>query len=305
MARKNISADRVVWTSICVSLLDVLLNIGIAMLTGSVIILAEALQGFADLTTAGLLAIGLRRSKRRANTRYNFGYGREIYFWTLLAGIVMVTVTATLSFRFGIERFFNPQDIYYTTLAYTMLIFAIGTNGYACSLSYRRLHETHPGQFIWKTFLYSDRIETKATFILDLMGTLSAVSGLLSLILYGLTGDGRFDGLGAMVIGLTTAVLAILLVLGVKDFLIGRSASNELVDKIRTSALELKEVAKVLDLRTMYIGTDKLLVTMEVNVSQNLQTPDIERLIDRLKAHVKKDVPSIDHVQVEIETLDS
>ncbi len=265
--------------------------------------LAEALQGAADLTTSGLLLIGLRKSRRRANRTHNFGYGREIFFWTLIAAIIMLTVTATLSIHFGWDRLLHPHPITNDTLALAVLLFGLTTNSYAFSLSYKRLHEYHEHEPLIKNFIYSDLIETKATFTLDLMGALSAFFGMISLVLYNITGNSRFDGIGALFIGLTTALLALFLVIEVKDLLIGRSASPETEAKLRSTALSVADVLKILDLRTMYIGSGRLLVNMELNVNQDLNTKTIEQLIDRVKAKIKQTVPHVQHIQVEIETL--
>ncbi|MFI5240908.1 MAG: hypothetical protein ACHQUA_00555, partial [Microgenomates group bacterium] len=59
-------------------------------------------------------------------------------------------------------------------------------------------------------------IMTKNTFVLDLMGMSSAGVGLVALILYQLTGDFRFDGLGAMGIGIILGYFSINLILNLK-----------------------------------------------------------------------------------------
>ena len=67
---KPISDFRVVATSTFVSLFDVALNIFVAMITGSAVMLAQALQGLSDLVTGGILFFGVRRSKRTADRRH-------------------------------------------------------------------------------------------------------------------------------------------------------------------------------------------------------------------------------------------
>lgn len=300
---KKVSARRVVWTSFFVDTLDVLLNVAIAMVTGSVVMLAEALQGLADLTTATLLVIGLKRSSRRADLLHSFGYGREIYFWTLMSGVIMMAVTSSLSIHYGWGRIIQPAVIEHLGLAFSVLVLGFATNVYACSLSYHRLVEQYPRHGIWHAFFNSSRIETKATFILDLMGSASALFGIISLTIYVFTGNSQFDGVGAILIGVTIAVLALLLINGVKDFMIGRSVSPQIADEIRKAVLLTKEVDRVLDLRTMYIGTDKLLVNAEVHVKPSLKTRDLEKLIDEIKANVRHEIPSIHHLQIELETL--
>ncbi len=298
----KISSKQVVTTSLVVDFSDLVLNITVAVLSGSVVLAAEALQGGVDLITSGLIMIGLRRSHRRSNRRYPFGYGREIYFWSLMAGTLMLTFTAGLSMYFGWQRIITPRPIDHLWLGFTVLIIALTSNGYAFYLSARRLRENHESGEVWRSFLDSNLIETKVTFVLDAMGTVAAFYGLVALTIYQLTGDPRFDGLGAVIIGITIGLFAFFLVSEVRSLIVGRSAGVEIEAAIKAAALEVEGVRQILDLRTMYIGSERLLVNMEVDMKQNLKTNVLEQRIDEIKANVQAKVPSVHHIQVELET---
>ncbi len=301
---QRISARRVVITSFIVDLADIVLNVVAAILTGSVVVLTEALQGTADLFTSSLLWVGVRRSRRRATREHRFGYGKELFFWILMAGVSMFFLTAGFSIYFGVERLSHPAPIHHIMLAYVVLALAFITNLYALNLSLRRLgvRLNHKIARIRRHIGKSTLIETKATAILDLMGACSALLGLISLLIYGITGDARYDGLGAIVVGLSCAGFALLLILEVKDFIVGRSASPEVEAQIKTIAGEVAGVNSVLDLRTMQMGSEKVMVNMEVHLDRHLTTEDIEKIMDDLKEAVKKDVPEVQHIQVEVET---
>jgi cation diffusion facilitator family transporter len=296
-----ISARRVVWTSLIVDISDLMVNLAVAILSGSVVILAEALQGAADLITSILLVVGVNHARRRPTRRYRFGYGRELFFWILMAGVSMIVITATLSIYFGVQRILRPQVIHYLPLAYGALIIGLVTNLYALSISLRRL-EVKLGHFFWKRVLQSAHIETKATLILDLMGSAASMFGIASMVVYQLTGDARFDGVGAILVGAFTAILAVILILEVKSLLVGRSASPEIEDEIRDVVTSVVGVRQLLDLRTMYLGSNRLLVNVEVHLEQNLRTAQIEQLMDQIKQTLKQQVPVVHHVQVELET---
>jgi len=282
--------------------LDAAINLVVAILTGSAVMLAEFFQGLADLTAAGLLLVGHKRSKKRPDKRHPFGYGKEVYFWTLVSAVVMMTLTATASFYFGLMRFLEPEEIDRLWLGYATLAITLATNLYAFSLSSRRLSKNMPFTQLPKLFLNSGDVTVKNALVLDLMGTTAAVSGLVSLLLYQFAGEKRFDGLGAMFIGVSTAVLAFVLVTSLRGLMVGESAAPEIEEKISKAALSIREVKEVLDLKTMQIGLDKLLVNIEVNVDDNLHTDELEALTDKIKNRLIEKVPSIRHVQVELET---
>lgn len=288
----RISSERVIIISFLVDLIDVLTSVLVAFFTGSVVMLAQVLEGLADLSASGFLLIGLVRSKKPSDKKHPFGYGREIYFWTMLSAVLILGLTSTLSFYFGWKRFINPSAITNIYLAFAILGLTAITNGYALSLSARKLLR---GRNIMQ-------IEIKTAFVLDLMGTLASIFGFVALIIYQITGNLMFDGIGAMATGLLLAIFGVMLVFSIRELIIGQSASTETEDKIRKATLIQPEVKKVLGLKTLHIGSEKLLVNAEVNLNSNLTTREIEGIIDRIKEDIKKEVPEVKHIQVEIET---
>lgn len=63
----EISARKVILTSFVVDLIDIFTNVVVAILTGSMVMAAETLQGLADITAVGLLIVGLIRSTHPAD----------------------------------------------------------------------------------------------------------------------------------------------------------------------------------------------------------------------------------------------
>jgi divalent metal cation (Fe/Co/Zn/Cd) transporter len=214
----------------------------------------------------------------------------------------MFGFTATFSFYFGWKRFLNPQPVQEIGLALVVLLIAFFTNGYSFTLSYRRLLKNRSFLSIVKIFYTSSLVETKTTFILDLMGTLASLLGLIALGIYAITGNHRLDGLGAMIIGVNLAILSVFLILGIKDLLVGRSASKETEEKIRIAALSVDEVRRISDMKTMHIGPEKLLVSLDLSMDRSLTTKELERLIDRIERKIREVVPVAKYVLVELES---
>ncbi len=298
----KISDRKAVLTSFQVDIIDVLLNGATALITGSVVMLAETLQGISDLTVDVLVYTGMKRSKRPATKRYPLGFGRELFVWSLFAILIMFFVLAGLSFYFGFQRFLDPKPIEYIYLAYLVLIISLVTNGYSFSLSARRILSGRSFWKVRKAFSESTFLETKITFTSDMLGFLSAGFGLVALILFERTDHAWFDGLGGMMIALLMAGFSFWLLRNVRDFIIGVSAPVETQRKIEEAALEISGVKEVLDLKAVVIGSNRLLVNIEIHVKDGLVTDEIERLIDKVKENVKEEIPSVHHIQVELET---
>lgn len=301
----KISDLRVVATSAGVSVLDVTLNVVVAILTSSTVMLSQALQGLSDLITGGVLFVGVKRSRRQGDNKFQFGYGREVFFWVLVAGVIMFAGTGLASFWFGYQQVINPTPVENVWLAFCMLTFGLASNGYALSLSVKRLRQQGKTKHWLRHLLRSSIVETKATFVIDFLGTSSTVFGLLALGLFVLTSDARFDGAGSITIGLSMMLAALLLIHDVRDLIVGKAVDKQTTEEIINATLQVAGVNEVLDLRTMYLGSERLLVVLEVHIADGLDTDTIELITDKIKHRVKRLVPIVHHIQVEIETPDS
>jgi len=295
--------NKAVITSFAVSTLDFSLNLIVALITGSAVLLSQAMQGLSDLFTAGALLVGVRRARKLPDADYQFGYGREVFFYATLAAMVMFVGTGLLSVYFGYQQLVAPETLESVSLGIGLLIFGIIGNAYAAWRSAQRLRANHPGQSLL-SMARSTLVETKTTFAIDSIGTIAALLGLVSLTLYALTGNVAFDGVGSIIIGLTTMTTAALLLSDIRSLIVGRAVRPELAETIEHAALEVAGVQKLLDLRTMYVGPAELLVIVEVHLDDELNTDAIEQISDHIKDKVKAAVPQVRIVQVEAETPD-
>ena len=126
----------------------------------------------------------------------------------------------------------------------------------------------------------------------------------ISIVMYTLTGIAIFDGLGSLAIGLLMSTFSIILIRDVKDFLVGKAASQRIQEKIAEAAISVDGVQEVLDLRTMFLGSARLLVIIELHIDERLKTKSIEILSDEVKKIILRKVPRVEIVQVEVETPD-
>jgi cation diffusion facilitator family transporter len=296
----KISSKRTIVTSFLVDLGDIALNVTAMIITGSVVLLAEALEGGSDLIASGLLFVGLRISNKRANKKHPFGFGKALFSWTLLSAFVMLVFGAGLSFYFGFQRLLDPKGISHIGLAYGTLCISILTNGYGVSVSARRLLDGRPLKELKDILVNSTKVETKNTFILDVTGSSAAAMGLISLILFQARGYKGFDGLGGMLMGIIIAITSIVLIWGVKGYLTGKSASAEIEKQIRDTVLEVTQVKNVLELATMYLGTHKLLLHLDIEVGSSITAKELGEIVETLKERIKQEVPIVSTIQIEV-----
>jgi cation diffusion facilitator family transporter len=291
----KVTTSKVLVTSLLVDVLDFFMNIAIAIFTGSVVMLVEALQGLADLTAVSMLLFGYRSSRRKPTKKHPFGYGKEVYFWSVLSAFIIVAITASLSFYFGYKEFMNPTAVDNIGVAYLVLGVAVVTNAYAFYVGAVKLLEGtgKPLTKIWHAFMTSPMIAPKTTVVLDAMGTLAAVFGLSSLIAYGVTGDVHLDGLGAMLMAVVLAIFSVMLLISTRSLVTGQSAPPELEEEIRQAALRVPEVRNVLGLSTMMLGTESTLANIEVNIRNDHTTDEVEKIVREVKKEIHLVQPGI------------
>ena len=77
---------------------------GAAVITGSSAMAAEAAHSLADSANDVLLFVAQLRSNRRPDDMHPLGYGREAYFWTLIAAIGVFVGGAAFFLAAGASR---------------------------------------------------------------------------------------------------------------------------------------------------------------------------------------------------------
>src|ERR1700761_5418705 len=81
------------------------------MVSGSVAMLTEAVHSLVDTLNQGLLLFGMRRAGRPPSERHPFGYGLELYFWTLVVALMIFVTGAVASIHQGVQQLISPAPI--------------------------------------------------------------------------------------------------------------------------------------------------------------------------------------------------
>src|SRR5262249_60976834 len=98
-----------------------LAKIGAAVFTGSTAMAAEAAHSLADNANDLALFVAQRRSSRPPDDQHPLGYGREAYFWALIAALGVFIAGAAFSLRDGIQELIHPSATSSFAVAYVVL----------------------------------------------------------------------------------------------------------------------------------------------------------------------------------------
>jgi cation diffusion facilitator family transporter len=293
-----ISSRRVVLFSFGVDVLDVVTNLVVAVLTGSAVVFAEMAQGLADAFGSALLVIGERRSRRPRSPRYPLGHAREAFFWGLLSAVAMLVIGAGLSARRGYEQLVTPQPLEHPGLAVAVLALAVVTNGYTVTLSARKL--IAEAGSLRDAFRHTGRPLVKNAFLRDTVGTLSCTLGLVAMLLYVTADLVIFDAIGALVVALLMALSSIVLMIQARDLITGRSLPEPDLQRILEALRTIPEVEAVNRMAAVYSGSREVMVDLDLDLVEDLDTTGIECLLDTIESRVRKAVPEALRVRVDL-----
>ncbi|MGH9036601.1 MAG: cation diffusion facilitator family transporter, partial [Acidimicrobiia bacterium] len=239
----------------------------------------------------GLLLLGGRRARRPATEQHPFGFGRERYFWSFVVAVVLFTAGALFALFEGEEKLRHPHELESVGWAVGILVVAIVLESFSLRTAVRESAHVK-GEQSWWGFIRHAKVPELPVVLLEDIGALCGlVFALAGVGLAEVTGNPRFDALGSLAIGLLLAVIAIILAMEMKSFLIGEAAAPEQVRRIAGSIEGTDGVCRLVHLRTEHLGPDDLLVVGKITVDPDAGTADTAALIDRAEAAVRAEVP--------------
>ena len=257
-----------------------------AFFTGSASMMAEAIHSTADCGNQVLVLIGQHQSKRGKSEAHAFGQGKANFFWSFVVAVVLFLLGGLFSINEGIHKIMNPQEVQHPWLIVGIIIFAVILEGGALRVALKESNSKLKD--IFKTIEKSSSSHILVVLIEDsgaLLGLFILAIGLgLSIFVHPI-----FDGIAALMIGLLLLSLSTVLFIELKKLIIGESLDRETIKQIRNL---LKEESNVLvhinSIRSMFIGSDEVLLIISMNVKDDKTGHDIEQDIKELKNKIQK-----------------
>jgi cation diffusion facilitator family transporter len=272
-----------------------------ALISGSSAMLAEALHSVADTGNQGLLLFGLKRAERPPDEGHPFGHGKARFFWALFVAVSLFTVGGGFSIWQGVHGLISGHEPPDPKVALIVIGLAICFEGYAWRTAYQQLDATRRGRGNLAALRHSKDPEVLTVLAEDT----AAISGLLvaavGISLSALTGEAAFDAAASVIIGLILLVVAFLLGRENAQLLIGEGVDPQSRAEIERAIEEVDGVDGLIELLTMHLGPDEVLVTADVRFRDDLSTEEIARTVDRVEEAIREVAPEATRIYVEPE----
>jgi cation diffusion facilitator family transporter len=274
-----------------------------AGITGSSAMLAEGIHSLVDTGNGALLLLGIRRSRKPPDANHPFGYGQELYFWTLIVAIMIFALGGGVSIYEGIVHLRHAELPRNPGINYVVLLLAMIFEGAAWAVAYREFGKIRGKTPIWKAIRRAKDPTSFAILLEDTAAMLGLVVAFLGILLGQIFQNPYFDGAASIVIGAILCITALLLLRETKALLMGESADPEVVRSIEEIAARNPAVVRAAMPLTMHLGPTDILVNLDVQFRDDLSAQDVEAVVDALEAGIREAHPEVKRIFVEAETL--
>jgi cation diffusion facilitator family transporter len=311
-------SGRTVWVALAAGVGVALTKAGAAVFTGSPAMAAEASHSLADTANDLFLLVAQRRSTHRPDDQHPLGYGREAYFWALIAATGVFVAGAAFSLREGIAELIHPSVTSSFSVAYVVLalsavfdLISFRQSGGQMSAQARRRNR----DFLDQSRATSDPM-LRAVLVEDAVSVLGDVLAFAGLALNQITGSSIPQGVAAVLIALVLVRTSVLLIRRNHDFLVGAwlltpaasqnrdgfthplQSSDE--QRLRTFLLEYPGVTAIRELLVTFLGPSRVWVIARLDVDDDLGGDQIKSLVRGVESGLKHESENIYRVDVVI-----
>ena len=119
------SSNRAIYGAIIANTAIAISKFFAAFFTGSSAMFSEGIHSLVDTGNGFLLLIGVRKSKKPADIKHPFGYGKEIFFWSFIVALLIFALGGGIAIYEGIKHIKHPQSLSNVGWNYLILILAM------------------------------------------------------------------------------------------------------------------------------------------------------------------------------------
>lgn len=191
----------------------------------------------------------------------------------------------------GYEKILHPHELEAWYWPVGVLVFAIIAEGFSFRTAIKESNESR-GELTWTQFVRRAKAPELPVVLLEDLGAL--VGLVLALFGVGLTlatGNGVWDGIGTLCIGILLIGIAIVLAAETKSLLLGEAAGTDQVEKIKAAVVDGETVTRIIHMRTLHLGPEELLVAAKIAVQHDDTATEVANAINAAESRIREAVP--------------
>lgn len=290
---------KAVYGAIAANLAIAATKFAVAGVTGSSAMLSEGIHSLVDTGNGALLLVGLKRSQLPASPQHPFGHGKEIYFWSLIVGVLIFGLGGGLSFYEGIVHMRDPTPLKDPIWNYVVLACAALFEATSFAVAWRQFARQRGDAPLWQSLRASKDPATYTVIAEDSAALAGLAVAALGVFFSHRLDMPRLDGAASAVIGVLLAGVAVLLIRESRGLIVGEGLKPETASEIQSVVRGEDAVRAVGPVLSMYIGADEVLVTIDVVFDPETPADDMTAAIRRIEARVRERFPRIRRIYIE------
>jgi cation diffusion facilitator family transporter len=297
------SAKKTIYAAITANFAIAIVKFIAAAITGSSAMLSEGIHSIVDTGNELLLLLGLRLSQRQPDDSHPFGYGQELYFWTLIVALFIFAVGGGMSIYEGVNHLLVPEPLTDPLWNYIVLVLAVVFEGYSWYIALQQFLATKGDENFWKA-IRASKDPTIFTILFEdsaaLIGLFVAFLGVFSGHLWN---NVYLDGVASIAIGVILAGVALLLAYESKGLLIGEGANAATVADIKAITQADFAVKEVLRVLTLHFGPEEILLNLEIRFNSELSTEQLAIAVERIERQIRDRHSDIQNIFIEAKSI--
>jgi cation diffusion facilitator family transporter len=270
-----------------------------AAVTGSSAMLSEGIHSVADTGNQALLLFGNRRSHKPPDSRHPFGYGQELYFWSLIVAMILFGLGGGFSMYEGIKHLGHPEVPKDPVWIYSVLGVAFVVEALALRVALGELDGKGSG--LWKRLRACKDPRVFVPVAEDLAALIGVVVAFLGVFLARTFDLPVLDGAASIVIGIILGCVAVFLGYETRALLVGETISEDLEEQIQKIVAEDDAVLELVRMMGIHLGPEEILLNLGVKFQPGSGVENVAQAVERVERRIRAADPRVNRVFVEPE----
>lgn len=280
-----------------------------ASITGSAAMVSEGIHSIVDSGNGLLVLLGMKRSNKNADLDHPFGYGKELYFWTLVVSILIFSVGGGLAIAHGYEALVEAangtHELGDPTINYIILIVAMIIEGASLIIAIRHFNRSRKGTgMTTMECIHESKDPSIYTVLLeDTAAEVGLIIALVATYLGHTLNNPFFDGAASVMIGIVLVIVAAIIMRESMGLLVGEGMTSREVRKVENIVRADPDISECGMILTNYFGPYSLMMSIDVTFKDKRDLCQIMDSIDRIETAIKKEFPQTTRIFIEAESL--
>jgi cation diffusion facilitator family transporter len=274
------------------------------LISGSAAMLAEAAHSLADTTNQVFLLVSIGQASREPTPEQPFGFGRMRFLWTFIAAIAMFLAGAVFAIGYGTYQLFSGEPSTGYLAAYVTLAISLVAEGTSWVRAVRQTRaEAADAQLPLLRYVRESRDPNVKMVLFEDTAALAGLAiAFVGILADQLTGASAFDAAASIGVGVLLIAVAGWMAHDTSELLIGAAARPAERDALERVLEQSDEIDNVLELLTMVLGPNSLLVAARVDFAAGLEDERVERASDEIERRMREAVPDVTEVFLDATT---